>query len=291
MSTFPSVLSTISDPAATDRLNSPSHSSIESSQNDAVEKIETFVGTLSSAVGTLMYDIRAAASDGGGHVQGANKGGTGQTTFVKGDLLLAQSSSVISKLAIGANSDVLVADSSQQLGVRWGAARIAVSHASVSTFNFDRSSTMSVLSVNILGSTLGITGVIRATIPMIVGVGYGTEGALRGLVNFNVGYGTSSFWGSVATQTSVGAIMASFAGAFITEIIAASAVGAQRLISRGIFVTESINPSVKGFYRSSMIAEESSSTLGFTVSFRSTSDAISSSALGVLTDGYIIEKI
>ena len=110
MSNFPSTLSTISDPTATNRLNSPSHSSIETAQNDAVKKLETFVGTLSSAQGTLMYDVRAAASDGGGHVQAANKGGTGQTAYTKGDILVAQSSSVLSKLAVGANNQLLVAD-------------------------------------------------------------------------------------------------------------------------------------------------------------------------------------
>ena len=73
MSTFPSVISTVSDPASTDKLNSPSHSGIETNQNDAIEKLETFIGTLSSAAGTLMYDIRAAASDGGGHVPTPNK--------------------------------------------------------------------------------------------------------------------------------------------------------------------------------------------------------------------------
>jgi hypothetical protein len=119
MSTFPSVISTITNPIATQRLNSPSHSSIESAQNDGINKLETFVGTLSSTQGTLMYDIRAAASNGGGHIQSANKGGTGQTSFTKGDILVATSSSVIAKVAIGNNNDVLIADSTQNAGLKW----------------------------------------------------------------------------------------------------------------------------------------------------------------------------
>lgn len=122
MSTFPSVLSSYTDPQATDRLNNPSHSGIEQAQNDGLEKVEAFIGTLSSVQGTLMYDIRGAASDGGGHVQSAAKGGTGQTVFTKGDLLVGQSAAVLSKLAIGADTTALLADSSQSTGVRWGVA-------------------------------------------------------------------------------------------------------------------------------------------------------------------------
>ena len=119
MSSFPSILSVISDPTATNKLNSPSHSSIESAQNDAVKKLETFIGTSASAVGTIMYDVRAVASDGGGHVQAANKGGTGQTALTKGDVLVASSSSVLSKLAVGSNNQVLTADSNEAAGVKW----------------------------------------------------------------------------------------------------------------------------------------------------------------------------
>lgn len=162
MSTFPSTLSTISDPAATDKLNAPSHSSIESSQNDAIAKLETFVGTLSSAAGTLMYDIRAAASDGGGHVQAANKGGTGQTAFTKGDVLVAQSASVISKLAIGSDNQVLTADSTQNTGVKWAGVANAVDIQN-QTYTYVRASVMS-------GS---VFGVVLAQDPSILSDGLG----------------------------------------------------------------------------------------------------------------------
>src|SRR3990167_4914571 len=142
MSTWPSVLSTISDPTATNKLNSPSHSSIETAQNDGIKKLETFIGTQASTVGTLIYDIRAAASDGGGHVQGVNKGGTGQTTFTKGDVLVASSSSVLSKLAIGSNSQVLTADSNQAAGVKWAGVANAADIQN-ETFIYARASVMS----------------------------------------------------------------------------------------------------------------------------------------------------
>lgn len=120
---YPSTISTFTTPLATDRLNSPSHSSIESAQNTGLTEIQTFLGTTNtSALGTIVYDVRSPDSNGGGHVQSANKGGTGQTSFTNGDILVAQSSSVLSKLAIGADGAQLVADSTQALGVKWGGA-------------------------------------------------------------------------------------------------------------------------------------------------------------------------
>lgn len=119
-SAYPSTVAALTNPNPSDKLNSPSHSTIEGNQNNEISQVEAFVGTLSSVQGTLMYDVRAAASNGGGHVQTANKGGTGQTSYTKGDLLAASSSSVLSKLAVGANDTVLTADSTAASGVKWG---------------------------------------------------------------------------------------------------------------------------------------------------------------------------
>lgn len=119
---YPSILSSLATPQPTDRLNSPSHSTLHQNENTAITEIETFVGTLpSSAIGTLVYDIRSPDSNGGGHVQSVNKGGTGQVSYAKGDILVAQSSSVLTKLAISSvNGYSLVIDSSQAVGVKWG---------------------------------------------------------------------------------------------------------------------------------------------------------------------------
>lgn len=116
---FPSTITTFSYPSPTDRLNNPSHSGLENTQSSAIGQIQAFIGTDSSAIGTLTYDIRSPLSNGGGHVQTANKGGTGQTTYTKGDILVAQSSSVLTKLAVGADGSNLTADSTQLTGVAW----------------------------------------------------------------------------------------------------------------------------------------------------------------------------
>lgn len=65
-------------------------------------------------------------SDIAGGVFGANFGGTGQSTSVKGDLLIGNGGAW-GRLAVGANGTVLSADSSQTLGVKWIAEPTAIS--------------------------------------------------------------------------------------------------------------------------------------------------------------------
>lgn len=132
---FPSTLSTFARPAATDRLNSPSHSALHNTVSSAVGQIEATIGVTgaNSVVGTMMYDLRSPASNGGGHIQTANKGGTGQTAYTKGDILIASSASVLTKLAVGTDTQVLTANSSVATGVTWATRPIGVS--SVRTVN------------------------------------------------------------------------------------------------------------------------------------------------------------
>lgn len=122
--TYPSTFSSFARPQATDRLNSPSHSALHNAVSSSLGQVEAVIGLEgnSSMVGTLMYDVRSAASNGGGHVQTADKGGTGQTMYSKGDLLAGQSSSVLTKLAAGSDGNVLTADSTTPLGIKWGGA-------------------------------------------------------------------------------------------------------------------------------------------------------------------------
>lgn len=47
------------------------------------------------------------------------KGGTGQTSFTKGDILIATDSSTLTKLNVGTNDQVLTADSAEASGVKW----------------------------------------------------------------------------------------------------------------------------------------------------------------------------
>ncbi len=119
---FPSTLSSFSKPTTADRLNSPSHSGLHNTVSSALGQVEAVIGVdgANSVLGTIMSDLRNPDSGGGGHVQTTNKGGTGQTVLTKGDILVAQSSSVLSKLAVGNDGQALVANSSVASGVNWG---------------------------------------------------------------------------------------------------------------------------------------------------------------------------
>lgn len=120
---FPSTITSFPRPTPSDRLNNPSHSALHNTVSSALGQVEAVIGLAGSAstVGTIQYDLRSPASNGGGHVQTANKGGTGQTSYSKGDILVAQSTSVLTKLAVGANDTVLKANSAVATGVEWGA--------------------------------------------------------------------------------------------------------------------------------------------------------------------------
>lgn len=150
---YPSTIGTISNPTANDKLNSPSHSGIERAQSSNISEIQTFIGTTeTSTVGTLIYDIRSPQSNGGGHVQTAVKGGTGQTSFTKGDILVAQSASVLSKLAIGTDGQSLVADSTTNTGIKWGipgATPVTRVYSSVTSQVWNKPSTLSYIVVQL----------------------------------------------------------------------------------------------------------------------------------------------
>ncbi len=163
---FPSTLSTFNNPSPTDRLNSPSHSALHNAVSSALGQVETVIGVegANSVVGTLEYLIKSPASDGGGHVQVANKGGTGQTTFTKGDLLVAQSSSVISKLAVGLDTQVLTASSVTATGVSWTDANPKPKLQVLSSnFTCDPAAVASIIYYTVPGSVMGENNAIRAT--------------------------------------------------------------------------------------------------------------------------------
>lgn len=151
---FPSTFSAFPQVSPTDRLHNPSHSGLENSQSSAVGQVEAFVGLDgdASVAGTLVYDVRSPDSDGGGHIQTANKGGTGQTSFNKGDILVGQSSSVITKLAVGADGTIPVADSTTPTGIRWGqpgSPTMRVYQASSSIYTWYKPSNLSYLVVEV----------------------------------------------------------------------------------------------------------------------------------------------
>ncbi len=316
---YPSVVTTFTDPVPTEKLNSPSHSSIETAQNEGLEEVQTFVGTESSAVGTLMYDIRATASGGGGHVQSANKGGTGQTVYTAtgGDLLLSTSSSVIAKKAPagGANyllmsdssvagearwSSILTLGSDDQIltraeatvdGVKWADSpavssnKIVVSGAS-SVVVASTVGQFSIFSATIPGSTLGTDNAVRAK----VFVGNLSQGTAAGSVLLKAQYagndiGSTTLYGTVANSTM---------GTIEYTLIANAANDAQRTnIYTELDVPKNniSDPSVRaGFYThttaTSSVLSDSDQTFGMTINY-----SHSQSGDALIHTGYTVEQI
>lgn len=191
MSTFPSILTSYTNPLGTNPLNAPSHAAIETAQNGGLTQVEAVIGLAAAAstLGTIQYDLRSPASNGGGHVQSANTGGTGQTSFNKGDILIASSSSVLSKLAVGTDGQVLKADSTQSSGTSWSnvvASKVAV-QATGNSISGGRSSVANVLfSATVPGGTLGTNNAVRFSGAI------GNFNNNTGVVTIDLQYGSSS---------------------------------------------------------------------------------------------------
>lgn len=149
---FPSILNTFNRPTPSDRLDSPSHSALHNTVSSALGQVEAFIGVegASSTIGTLIYDVRSPGSNGGGHVQTANKGGTGQTSYNKGDVLVAQSSSVLTKILVGSDGFVLTADSSQATGIKWASGATTVT-SYLSSGTWTKPSALSFIEVELWG--------------------------------------------------------------------------------------------------------------------------------------------
>lgn len=289
---YPSVLSTYTDPVPTDRLSTTPHSAIETAQNTGLKEIQAFVGTESSLIGTLMYDIRGSGSNGGGHVQTANKGGTGQTAYTKGDILVATSASVLAKLAIGTDTQVLTANSSVAAGVQWGAPTAAFtnridSSSSVTSFGASVAAGFeaSVFSVTIPGSVLGSSNIVKGTV--FVNDLKTNLGSASVILAFQYGsnsFASVAFRGVAAAGQLPGKIEYYLTGASSSVVQRANIYISLQENAQNV---SSILNSVS-FYETgtSSINSSADTKMGITVRFQDNSPSNF-----LKSDGYIIEKI
>ncbi len=166
---YPSIINTFPRPSPTDRLNNPSHSALHNDVSSVLGQVQAVIGlSTSSLVGTLFYDVRSPDSDGGGHVQTANKGGTGQTNYIKGDLLVATAAATLSKFAVSSVIGyIITADPNEASGMKWtsppSGTKIAVSNSVVSLSAGQTSVFNTLFAASITGGTLGTSNAIRFT--------------------------------------------------------------------------------------------------------------------------------
>jgi hypothetical protein len=224
-------------------------------------------------------------------VQTAVKGGTGQTTFTKGDLLVATSASVLSKLAVGTqDGQTLIVDSSVASGVKWAnnqTNKVAVSPGT-SVVGGAVATESSVMAVTIPGSTLGTNNVVRATL-YVDNLMFGTAGSVLLQANFG---GTVTGSVMIAAGAAISAANA-LKGKIEYVVFANSSINAQLSnfvvnLSKDKTEIGSLFPSVVAAFSTgvSSVNSDANRTLGITARFSNT-DA--DNRVGYR--GYIVEKI
>lgn len=277
---YPSVISTFSYPSASDKLNNPSHSALENSQSSVIGQMQAFMGLEgdSSVAGTLVYDVRSPASNGGGHVQTAALGGTGQTTYAKGDMLVGQNSSTLTRITVGSDGLALTSDSTTATGVKWGTppANKILTYTSVLSLN---NTTASIMTTQLVGSVLGTTNALKSTIFVKNFSSPGGESlTLKGV------YGTSS----IAVAVS-GLSTTSTFGTINFDVVGAGTTTTQKAYLTMNVLRNGSGSVIAGLtrYSASMIATDSSAVNTFgieaTVGGPGTNE--------LTTEGYIIEKV
>jgi len=173
------------------------------------------------------------------------RGGTGQTTFTKGDILVAQDATTLTKLPIGANGQALYADSIETTGVKWGTPPTAGS-VTVGTTTIGSGVTTRVLYDNagVLGEyTISGTGnVAMTTSPTFVTPVLGTPAS--GVLTSCTGYAMSALTG---LGTGVATFLATPSSAnLLAAVTDETGTGALVFATTPVFVTNITTPLIVG---------------------------------------------
>ncbi len=287
---FPSTLTSFNYPSASDRLNNPSHSALHNVVSSALGQVETVIGLSgdNSVLGTILGDLRSPASGGGGHVQAVNKGGTGQISYTKGDLLVASSSSVLSKLSISSvTGEFLQVDPNQSGGIKWGsgANKLLVTSSVVNIDKWQSSAINVLFAASVTGSLLGINGAIKYT-------GAFTKLNMNDQLTIKVNLGNNSVVSMVTDGGGIGSVIGS--GKLEGMIIANSS----STIQLGYAHLESGNNYVDGGGSSKVMRARAYGYGQSSVSTSSPQDLIitgqfngNTSANSILTGFFVVEKI
>jgi hypothetical protein len=91
------------------------------------------------------------------------RGGTGLTTYDKGDLLAGNASNVLAKLPLGTNGQVLCVDTTTATGLKWSAATASVTSVSSTTAALTVTNPTTTPSLAIRTATTSVNGIVQLT--------------------------------------------------------------------------------------------------------------------------------
>jgi hypothetical protein len=118
--------------------------------------------TVQNALEEVSTECRNASNLTSGTVAVA-RGGTGLTTYTKGNLLTGNASNVLGTLTVGTNGQVLTADSTETLGMKWTTLPTYVSSVSSSTAALTIANPTTTPSFTIRAASTSVNGLVQLT--------------------------------------------------------------------------------------------------------------------------------
>lgn len=91
----------------------------------------------------------------------ATKGGTGNTSYTKGDLLAASSTTALSKLGVGTNGQVLRANSATATGLEWGVDYVGTVTSVTGTGAISVANGTTTPAISVAAATTSVVGVVQ----------------------------------------------------------------------------------------------------------------------------------
>lgn len=159
----------------------------------------------------------------------AANGGTGQSTYTKGDLLVAPGGATLNKLAVGTDAQVLTADAASTNGVKWATAGGGTSFPLLASdgtvgapsYSFTNSATTGIYSPSVNALNIATNGVNALTLSS-------TQAAsLSSTLNISGGLLTLG----VASTTAGTLKFANSSSVFGLSLTATTAAGANRIVN------------------------------------------------------------
>lgn len=89
------------------------------------------------------------------------RGGTGLTTYIKGNLLVGNASNALATLGVGTNGQILTADSAEALGMKWSAPAVYVSTVGSTTAALTVTNPTTTPSLAIRSATTAVNGIVQ----------------------------------------------------------------------------------------------------------------------------------